>query len=306
MKFALHFKNCGEGEFIEDFLLLIRQMLESHGLEVMYEFDSSLPRCHIIAELFEDTDHERLRASKQHGSEWVILATEYVTGHTFNSFPNLHDAEQYADRAHWQQRYVNFVRCAEHARAVWLAMDMPEQTAAYRAIVPPHVPVIPLPFPFCPRLLPTDPPRAKDIDVMFSGTRTAHRMAIMQALSSRARFFGTRYIPDYLRRELLARTRICLAMRQGPDWPYPSPLRYWGLIHRAAFVLAEQCPFLCRLDRYVVQAPSESYAQVVLGLLQQPDACEQVRRDLLTRYADEYPCAPAARELLERTFANPR
>ena len=221
----------------------------------MYEFDSSLVgRCNVIVESFEENDWAIMRNMKAQGSEWIILATEYVTGDTFNHFPELVGAQQYEDRAHWKERFERFVQCAEYCRAIWLAMDTPEQLEAYRAIVPPHVPVLPLPVPFCPKLYDAVKPMAKDIDVLFTGTTTPHRMAILSALTPHARVFGTRYMPEYLRREFVARSFINLSLRQSPGWPYPSLLRFWYLLNQGALVVGERCPVPCGLDPYVVQA----------------------------------------------------
>jgi hypothetical protein len=301
MKFALHFSNCGEGESVEDYLLLVRHMLEALGHEVRYEFSLSVPApCNVVVENFSEENYEQMRASSQNGADWVIVAPEFITGRTFNAYPNP-DSGPYARPELWQQRFDTFVRCAEFARAVWLGIDDPVQVDAYRAVLPPHVQVVPLPFPFCPRLMTLDPPE-RDIDVLFTGNRTPHRMQILHALVNHTKLQATRYLPEYLRREFTDRAKITLALRQSLHWPYPSPLRLWANLTRGALVLAERCPYTCRLERYVGLVDGAEFAQAALGLLRS-GKCDRLRRELHALYADENPRVPMARELLEQSFS---
>jgi hypothetical protein len=302
MKFKILFVHHDKGQFVEDFLVLIRLLLESVGQEVDYDHQVNYPGyCHIIVDDFDPEVPDVMRKVRERGSEWIVVATEFITGNTFNRWHDPSDTTHYSDPGYWQARFDLFVQTAAQARAVWVAMDYPDQLAAYRAVVPAHVPVLPLPFPFCPHFQRNRVRFQKDLDIYFSGTMTNYRTQLVTDLMNRHTVFRTDYLPEYLRREFVSRSKITLSLRQGADWPFPSQMRYWYHLNQGCCVVADACSRPCRLDKYVLSVPGQDLGVCVAEVLKN-NQWQTLAAEMFNRFAAEFPCQPAAEELLRRTF----
>ena len=121
MRFQIVFSNLKYITSMEDYLVLLRLLIEAAGHQVRYDNRGAASVCNILFEGFTPSHVETFRALKQGGSDSIIVATEYVTGRTFNDFARQSDANSgdghYGNRAYWQERFDNFVGCARHARA---------------------------------------------------------------------------------------------------------------------------------------------------------------------------------------------
>jgi hypothetical protein len=93
----------------------------------------------------------------------------------------------------------------------------------------------------------------RDIDFFFSGSMTEYRQSIMDRLSS-ARFNCVSLDPgvsNFIRNEAISRSKICLALRQEPNWPSPSISRIHHHLMAQSFVSSEKCEDDSVLDPYI-------------------------------------------------------
>jgi hypothetical protein len=304
VRFRIIYSNHANLTHLEDYWVLLRMLVESAGHPVDYDYHLCVPGyCHIVVEGFAARHVAALEEMVRGGSELIIVATEYVTGQTFNDFSETgYQHPHYSDRAYWQSRFQSFMACARHARAIWCASGDPRQVDLYQALVEP-VPVVPLPFPHFPAYAPVAHSPDKDIDVFFSGMLTPHRGEIMSRLGRSCQIFVTDvFMPDCVRRDVVARSKICLNLKQSPQWQFPSLMRYWYHLSNGSFLLGEQCPIGCKLDPYVPSVAAEHLGETCHELLQS-GRWERLAAEAHQRFAAEQPGKLAAEELLDRSFS---
>lgn len=306
MHFQLIFNNQAFGLYCEDHFLLIQHLLESigHSADCDHIFGSH----NIILENFNAQQVSLIRGICSQGADVIVVATEFITGRTFNDMADgaisgQEDPGHYAKRPYWKERYDHFLCVAEVSRAIWLTTDHPEQIAAYRAIVPSHVPVIPLPYVHCPSFPRVTPRSVQDVDVLLTGTETPYRMSIVQSLMNQGlRIVYSPYLPEYIRRPYLARSKLCVNIRQSPGWRYPSLMRYWYHLNHGQRVVTERCPVPCSLDPYVLAVhPAELAAFIKEYTASGRWAADAI--EAYERFVAERPCRPAAERLLDLTFS---
>jgi hypothetical protein len=305
---AVHFKiiysNHADLRHLEDYLVLLRMLVESAGHPVDYDYHLCVPHfCHIVVDGFATRHADAMQEIKRYGSESIIVATEYVTSDTFNDFPDAgYEEQHYSDRAYWRSRFQNFRACARHARAIWCASSDPGQIALYQAVVE-DVPVVPLPFPHFPAYPRVAHRLDKDIEVFFSGKVTPHRREIMSRVGQgHVTFAAEGFVPDCVRRDAVARSKICLNLKQAPQWQFPSLMRYWYHLSNGSFLLGEQCPIRCELDSYVPSVAAEQLGDVCGELLRSGQG-ERLAAEAHERFAGEHPGKVAAQELMDRSFS---
>jgi hypothetical protein len=300
MLFRLDLSNHGAPHNLEDFAELLRLLVEAAGHRFTRDADPAAAA--IFIECFGPDQAAAVDELARAGPV-VIVATEFVTGDTFNDFPAAGDLGHYGKRDYWRQRRDCFIVAARRARAVWCASDEPQQLERYRDLVP-GVPVLPLPWP-CFEGFPAvthRPPGEKDITLLFTGHRTEYRCRILAGLAERHKVHSPKaFYHGADRRELLARAKLCLNVRQSPAWRSPSLMRYWWHLSNRSAVLGECCAAPCALDRYVRTVPAEQLADACQDLLTD-DRWEREAAAAYERFAAECPGRPAAEQLLERTL----
>lgn len=293
MLFKLILSNHRNLAVLEDYALLLRLLIESSGHQFHCDPVPVQGACHIFIECFTGRHVSLMQEIKQTGSEIIVVATEYITGNTFNDFSDT-DSGHYSNRAYWQSRFNTFKACAQSARSIWCATDDPRQIQLYRAVV--NIPVIPLPFPYFPTF-----PRVthvdKNIDVFFSGSHTTYRQNILTQLQKYQVVYLKTFPTGLARQRFVAQSKVCLNLKQSLRWNYPSKMRYWYHLSNESFLLGEQCQIPCALDPFILTVPSK---QLV-------DTCKELlRRGLpVTNYqqfAAECPAKPAVEELLDLSF----
>src|SRR5262245_49166655 len=93
MFFKLIYSNHKSAVQLEDLLILLHMLLETAGHQA--EYDNRLypgDYCNVLVERFGPGMEKRLQELNQTGAQTILVATEFITGSTFNDFP-----EDYGD-----------------------------------------------------------------------------------------------------------------------------------------------------------------------------------------------------------------
>jgi len=294
----LVYGNHGTAVHLEDLLSILHAGLSQLGHPVAYA-KRPAPGCtNLLIENFGDyftAEVESLRGR----ARFLLLATEFVTSGGFNEFggpsygylrsriraklekrrrrrrrrrgedegERSSAEDHYSKRYMWRRRYSNFLRVSRAADAIWCLSE--HQVEAYRqatgfervfhlefGYLAPEIPVLHL------------PDDEKDIDFLFTGTRTPYREAILGALHQRGHQVAWLDVntPGFIRRDFLARARICLNLKQFADWEYPSVARFHYHLVNRSLLLTEQTRFRCELTDLVPNAESARFV----------DFCEEI------------------------------
>lgn len=238
------------------------------------------------------------------GTPIILWGTEEITGETFNTGV-ADDHGHYGDREVWKLRYDNFLTVAEHATAVWVPTE--NLVPSYGAAVP-GVPVQLFPHGYAEGYpaLAHRPEADKDIDFHFSGSVTAHRTSLLAQLAQRHKVVRHHHeIPEAQRRDYLARAKVCLSLRLGPQTRMPSVTRMHALIMNRCFTLHERCPLASHLDACVTHVEPDAL----------PEACEAALRStqrraqadaMLDRLRETLPMKRIVPRLLDEAFGSRR
>lgn len=255
---------------IQDTVLMIRNGARDAGWDAWIS-DRIVPGCiNLTLEHFiEPETIAYMRSRKTPGTRLVVVCTEVISPQGFNCDLNAGD-DHYANAEYWRDRHRGFLAVAEFADELWVLS--PQQIAAYRAVLPGR-PVRYLPHGWVPemdRVQHLDE-RDKDIDFFFSGSLTPDRTAVMEALAVRHRVaFSPQGAPDYLRLDLLARTKVCLSLPLSVRNRLPSVSRIHYHLQNRNFVLQQQYAERCALDPYVLHAPADDYVEWARAALDIP------------------------------------
>src|SRR5262245_17234686 len=91
MLFRLVFSNHLYVDHIEDHLTLLRLVIEAAGHQVEYDDVLHVTGCcNVVIENLDMPQAASLRAFAEQGGDIILVATEYITGGTFNNFPGGH------------------------------------------------------------------------------------------------------------------------------------------------------------------------------------------------------------------------
>ena len=191
------------------------------------------------------------------GASYGIIATEIPDGDGFN---NRRDWD-------WSIRWEGFKIAAAHAKFIWCMVE--ESVPAYAQFAPAAF----LELGYTDQLL-GDPPSGKPThDFTFTGTPNDHRKLILDRLALDASVIspgGLVSYEDQLR--ILRSGRIALALKQSPDWRWPSPSRLGLLLHQRIPLAAEYTPYDDPVSRLVpTPGADEDFAGWALKRLERTD-----------------------------------
>lgn len=292
------------GIHVADILTLIRDGLTMAGYHADIERNFVPGHTNILLENFNDEFTDQLLQSLDLGTQFIIVATEFLTSGTFNHFGNISESltnAHYGKPNYWKIRHRNFMRLAKHALAVWHLCE--HQTNAYQQALP-DCRIGYLPHGYVPTMqrVMMKPKAERNIDFLFTGTLTEHRQSILENLETRG--FRVMMCPPttahFHREDLVARTRIALNLRQNADWPYPSNSRLHYHLINQSFLMTERCSYSCDLDAYV--AHSENIIEDAIERLSQADFDERARESL-EKFAIERPMGPLMAALMHDTLS---
>jgi hypothetical protein len=313
MEFKLVYGNHHHGAIqIYDTLMLIKHGLESIGHKVDLEKNMTPGKTNILVEFFTYDFVEVAREfSNVPGTEFIVVATEFITGDTFNNFEGnkLEGTEdmqgQYAALRPWKKRFRTFGLVYELSRAVWHLSE--HQVENYRQSLQADN-IFYLPHGYLPAMerVVDKPWQHKDIDILFTGTRTPYRDAILATLEQAGLNIKQLPVltPEFIREDWVARSKLALNIRQNSQWQYPSNSRFYYHLVNASPLLSEACPLSCDLTPYIEHVSAEDMldkCKEMLGLREGLKEHALMARD---RFRDTMPMAPMIERLLDETYAS--
>lgn len=301
MQFYIYVLNH-QGGVIQDLALHLQKSLECCGHRAYFTHHLVPGACNILVENFgPQLVHYALELAAA-GTPFIVWGTEEITGDTFNR--KVADSHShYGDVEHWQLRYDNFLTTAEHAAAIWVPVEALVET--YAAAVP-GVPVQFFPhgyadgFPAVTQRAEAD----KDIDFYFSGARTEHRLKLLDTLASRFKVMHhDQDLPEYVRRDYLSRSKVCLSLRLSKDTRLPSVSRMHNMVMNRCYTLHEQCPLPSHLDPYVEHVPWPGILRACEEAMARPDRAERATA-MHEKLRAELPMREIVPRILDEAFAS--
>jgi hypothetical protein len=267
MRFNLCYGNHGSGIGIEDTLIYLRNALRVAGHEA-YISPYLEPRGYnIMLEQFgteAPAEFARLRQTTE--ARFIIVATEFTNGRTFNT-QSAATAGHYGRTQYWQTRFDTFCQAAKSAEAIWCMTE--HQLDSYRELLP-DMPVLMIPRGFDPLTSPPvhAPPHAKDIDLLFTGSATDYRQAILAKLSKSFRVItSSPSTPLSARLDLISRTKANLHINLVANAHYTSVNRHHFVINNKGTMLSERALFPGELDDFIVGLDSDTLIDEVADFM---------------------------------------
>ena len=154
---------------------------------------------------------------------------------------------------YWSARYNHFQHVVPLCEAVWCVS--PHQMDAYVALYGPTVvKLMPLVSWSKECSNPLQGKLERDIDFLFTGSVTPYREKVLGDLSNRGYrvMVGTTLWPRYMRDHFVARTKVCLQIRQDTGWMYPSIMRYHHLLCSGSVVVAQKTTESCLQESLII------------------------------------------------------
>jgi hypothetical protein len=262
-KFNIYLKNHSSGSLVTigDILQPLAAALAEAGHSVQYEntFFYNRPFVNLLVEFFEDNVFvdSILERKRSLGADFVfgVLVTEDIGD------PSVMDNPSYPHRRE------NLRRVLAAADFVWSLVPIDD----YRNFVPDPGRVAFLRFGYVHALAQKRRPGEQDIDVLVYGLPLPRRDQVLGALSSRGwaarSTFGV--MPDYVRADMLRRSKVILDIRRAKWVRYNSPSRIVAGLHAGVAVVSERFDSgeLSYLFGYVQADPYETIVQGCDALL---------------------------------------
>ncbi|MCR9254776.1 MAG: hypothetical protein NXI16_01630 [Alphaproteobacteria bacterium] len=263
------------------FLRYLHAGIEAAGIDVDYAlgFGAGAGTLNILVEPFDDAVASQLLENKaRSGNEYILVATEFLTGDTLNAFggPETADATHYSRDNTWRMRHDAFMKAASGARAVWVTTVA--QAPAFREKLP-DIPVLPIPLSYAPALnhIPKGD-QTKYYDVLFLGAQTPYRQALLQDLRSDIAIETPPFLPDMLYHPIASQARICLHLKLQAAWPFTSVIRHHSLLHAATYIVSEACDVPGELDTFIETVPADGLSDLLRERLADPDLALKAQR----------------------------
>lgn len=291
-----HGEQCTQ---IEDLVRYFYLALKEPGYRVEVSKDIEPGAINILFESFNAAAADVIITSAKSGVKFIVVATEFVTNGTFNFFQKERDNSWYSNRAMWDDRYVNFIKVMEYCQAIWCLTQ--EQYIGYNQILPASL-LHKIPIGYLENYAPvnhhSDP--VKDIDFLFTGTMTERRRHILtafinQGMSVRVCTAGT---PNFIRESSVARSKICLGLKQLDSWSMPSLIRYYYHLMANSMIVAEKCDVESEVDDYIISVDSANYIQFCMDFLRSGQY-SSVAKANHERFRDEMPLKAKINEFLQ-------
>jgi len=313
MEFKLVYGNHGRNPFhIMDTLLLVRFSLEALGHKADLEEQIVPGKTNILIECFTAPFVESMREARQTAdTDFIIIATEFLTGQTFNDFeatatPQVQTgqaASHYDNADYWRERFQAFLGAQRETRAIWHLADSqvkPFQSATGH----PKVGYLPHGYVDGFARVHHKADTHKDIDALFTGHLTEHRRKIigdLQQLGINA--LATQPLNFPQREDLVARSKIALNLKQNPSWQYPSNSRFHYHLSNDSFLVSEHCPVACDLSPYIEEVSVEQLAAACRDIISAGNWQSRARQNK-ERFIAERPMARLMQDLLDASFSN--
>ena len=321
---------------LEDYHTYLNQALAPQGLQVLYTEDPVAGEFNILIEFFDlEFVHKVRKASKVSGTRMILIATEFLTGPTFNDFSTMLSqtllrrsnlpkwvrsighavgpilmprfirtmalnylpdnyikfraeyrrhfgvARQstYEMNQYWQDRYEFFCDVVPLCEQIWCVT--PHQMPAYlQQFEGSNINLMPL-VSWTEACSNSDQGKLeKDIDFLFTGSITPYRESVLKEL----KLLGYKVMegpptwPAYMRDHYVARSKVCLQIRQNPSWKYPSVMRYHHLLNSGAVIVADKGLETCMQETFLITTPPEEFVETCVRTLKNTDFLAQGRK----------------------------
>jgi hypothetical protein len=289
------------GIHVADTMLLLQKVFELAGHTADIERHFCPGSLNVLLEGFDDDFTTTVEDGMETpGSRLLIIASEFLTGDTFNDFSKIADASYYSDQDYWNNRFRNFRRLESHSLAVWHLGE--SEIIPYRKLLG-HERVNYLPHYWVPGLarVAHRPDDSKDIDFLFTGAETAHRQEILDQLRNK----GYRVVnmhaltAAFHREDLLARSKIALNIRQFDNWPHPSPSRFFYHLTNCSLLISEACHYQADIQEHVLTAPAGQFVSFCEQQLEQGDYTARATY-ALSAFQQKHPMQERATELVSQ------
>jgi hypothetical protein len=279
--------NHGRAIHLEDLLVTLRACFGHLGVRTALAAEPQPGCTNLLIEGF-GSHFTRQVESMAKNARFVILGTEFVTGDTFNAFDQtvrsllVERVRRRLERirtkrarrrgdgvrppslrptysAEFQLRYRNFVKLSRLADAIWCLSE--HQIEPYRgATGSKNVYQVEFGFVEGMPIIDHRSNEEKDIDFLFTGSLTPYRSGILKALTRRG--FHTVAIgattPGFIRNDFIARSKICLNLKQSEGWEYPSTIRFHYHLMNRSLLVTERTRFASEISDYVLSCdPAE-------------------------------------------------
>jgi hypothetical protein len=297
MMFNVFLGNHPKGLYrIEDLIKPIISGIEACGHEVACGVSGLKPRpfVNVLVEFFDEAEvAERIIALKrEQGDNFLfgVICTEDPDDHlvmTSTDYP---------------RRRSNLLRVLAEADFVWPLLAAEE----YRRFAKHPSRVALLKYGFDERLVSARrPANAPDIDVLIYGSMNERRQLIVDALTGRGLAVDVTFaaMPEYMRFDMVRRSRIVLDVRRGDSVRAPSPSRIVAALHQGAAVVSERFPnsILTYLAPYTIECDLPDVADRCQDLVRS-GAYRNLALENLRRFREETSMAANMAEVLKLSF----
>ncbi|MBV9858664.1 MAG: hypothetical protein JO038_00955 [Alphaproteobacteria bacterium] len=301
MRFGVTYGNHNSGVHIEDVLVYLRNALLAAGEDAYIVPGLLRDGVNVLLEDFTSEQAWQItQLRKTVRARFVIIASEFTDGKRFNTHITSGEGH-YVDVEYWQKRFDAFLEVANAADAIWSLSEysLPDYQALF-----PDKPVLAFPIGFDPLLPVACHPAAeeKDIDLLFTGSQTPHRKALISELGER---FNVMLAPvttiTASRIDLIRRAKACLHVNLAPKALYSSVMRHHFLVMNRAPVISERAQTVGPLDDFITQFDDVEFTEGVTDYLRN---CEWRGAGAAAheRYRQCRPIAGPMQEMIARSF----
>jgi hypothetical protein len=264
---------------LEDIICLVAAGLREAGHHVQADYSFLYPRPFVNI-VFENTTRpwlvEEMRVAKAELGQDLLLgliATE-------DPVDTISMGEGVSPRL------KNMVETIDLFDFVW-AILAPD---AYESMLGGNKPVRQILFGHCPSL--EQPPSLiQNVDVLLYGKLNGYRAPIVHGLMRQGHGVHATFgeMPEFLRHNMIQRSKLVLDMRRGEVVRFCSPSRICAALHHGSLVVAEEFDNspTAHILRYAVTAPYGELVARSAGLLAHPAERTELADDLRRRFAAE-------------------
>lgn len=283
MEFHLFVLNR-EGTFMQDVALHLQRSLEDCGHRAYFSTRLVAGGCNILLAGFGPQLAAAVARLSSGSTRFIAWAPDLAAG---------------AQGAGAQDAFA-------HTAARCLAVWTPEASAVpwwSQALPGARVQFFPHGFAEGFRTVDAIPEAGRDIDFCISGARNRHRIAALDALSRRHSVAHYHFmLPEFVRRDYLARARVCIALRLSDQVRLPAISRAHTLVMNGCATLLETSPVANHLDPYVEHAPWDALLERAATLLEDPGRATRAAQ-MRERLRAELPMRSVVPRLLDELFA---
>lgn len=295
--------NHGNSPIISDTVTMLRNGIRDCGYDAVITDRPVSGEWNLLIEAFEDDmQREYIRHYCTPGTRLIIVCTELVSERGFNQ-ELVVDHKHYGNRVYWEKRFLGFLETAALADDLWVFAK--SSVADYQRLFPDkRVTYFPHGWVSGMAQVEHRPERDKDIDFFFSGSLTTSRAKLLRELSRHHSVaLSNSVTADYMRLDLLARTKVCLALPLSSSNRIPSVSRVQFHLVNQNFVLQQKYAAPCELDPYVLHAPESEFVEWAHSALLIENRRE-IAQASARRFRDEMPITNWLAPMLQAADGN--